>query len=172
MYKSKRHKSWCNCLVYEIYKRSLCVDILQFRTWANWKKAPLVVEKTSSVAWIFVLVSKNYFWLSRRNGTIWFLVGEMGVIEMRLIYTILLKPPILMCFWHCISFYLNTLPDSFQMSSSGRFQRLFSLFVLLYRYLLGEQVTQSALGEAWSLCRILSYWFIPASISNTIVTVL
>ena len=30
---------------------------------------PLVVEKANSVAWIFVLVSKNYFWLSRRDGT-------------------------------------------------------------------------------------------------------
>ena len=46
--------------------------------------SPLVVEKASSVARMFVLVSKNYFWLSRRNGTIWCLVGKMGVGEMGL----------------------------------------------------------------------------------------
>ena len=45
----------------------------------------LVVEKATSLAWMFVLVSKNYFWLSRRNGTIWFLVGEMGLAAFLLI---------------------------------------------------------------------------------------
>ena len=34
----------------------------------------LVVEKANSVAWIFVLVSTNYLWLSRRDGTnLWIL---------------------------------------------------------------------------------------------------
>jgi len=55
------------------------------------------------------------------------------------------------------SLYLNASPDSFQMSSSGCFQCLFPVFVLFYRYLLGEQVTQSALGETGTLCRTISY---------------
>ena len=79
-------------------KRSPRVDI--FQAWAMWKEHLFtsVVEKASSVAWMLVLVSQNYFWLSRRIGTIWYLVSEMRIGEMRLTHLFLLSSLYLLSF--------------------------------------------------------------------------